>query len=265
MIHRATAPNAPATRRWQHGDRLAPGTPRIVCCPHSGGSATYFRPWTSAVPDGVALSSVQYPGRHERLAEPFADSVEQIGDALATELLADVGEQAVDTPIVLFGHSMGASVAFETARRIIDAGATLCGLIVSAHVAPTVPVTSTVHELPDDQMWQALAEWGGTEAEVLDLPELRDLFTPAIRADLTISAAYVDPAASRSIDVPVIAMAGESDSIAPASDMYEWADVTTGGFTMRTFPGDHFYLVDCVDEILRIAGDVLQAAQSDSP
>ncbi|UYM03655.1 alpha/beta fold hydrolase [Solicola gregarius] len=265
MIHSATAPTAPPKRRWQHGDPPAPGTPRIVCCPHSGGSATYFRPWSSAVPDGVALVPVQYPGRHERLAEPFAESVEQIADALATELLADVAEGPGDTPVVLFGHSMGASVAFETARRVSGAGATLCGLIVSAHVAPTVPVTSTVHELPDDQMWQALAEWGGTETEVLDLPELRKLFTPAIRADLTISAAYVDPAANGSLDVPVIALAGESDSIAPTSDMHEWADVTTGGFAMRTFPGDHFYLVDYVEDILRIASDVLQAAHSDSP
>lgn len=253
-----------SARRWLHGDAAA-DVPRIVCCPHSGGSATYFRPWQEQAPDGIAVLAVQYPGRHERLGEPFARSVHEIADALAAELEADAragthtNAGAQPTGLVLFGHSMGASVAFEAARRLARAGVPVAGLIASSHTAPTVPVTSTIHQLPDDAMWDELAAFGGTEPEVLEMAELREVFSPVIRADLTISAEYLEPDAADSIDLPLIGIAGSDDAIAPADEMRDWAKVTTGPFELRTYPGDHFYLDEHAPEILRLAAEMLSA------
>src|SRR5437764_673359 len=133
-----------STRRWLRGaEGRRPGEPRIVCCPHSGGSAAYFRPWQQLAPPDVTVLAVQYPGRHDRLAEPFARSIQEVADAVA----AEIGQQSA--PVVLFGHSMGSSVAYETARRLRGIGAPLAALVVSAHTPPAVPVDSDIHLMPD--------------------------------------------------------------------------------------------------------------------
>lgn len=240
-----------SSRRWLRDAERGSGTPRIVCCPHSGGSATFFHSWQQRVPPGTAVLPVQYPGRHERLTEPFASSVQEMADALADEVARD------SSAVVLLGHSMGSSVAFEVARRLRTTSIRVAGLIVSSHTPPTVPVTSDIHLLPDDEMWRALAKLGGTEPEILEMVELREVYTPIVRADLTISAEYVDPDATGSIDVPLIALAGTEDAIAPPESMIGWRDATTGPFALRTLEGDHFHLQNHGPEILRMAGELL--------
>ncbi len=252
-----TKPVSTSSRRWLRGIDSGAGPPRIVCYPHSGGSASYFRQWQHCAPPDVAVLAVQYPGRHDRLAEPFARSVQEMADAVAAEIAED------SAAVVLFGHSMGAAVAFETARRLRPTGIPLVGLIVSSHTPPAVPVTSDVHLLPDDRMWRALASLGGTEPEILEMTELRDIYTPVVRADLTVSAEYLDPDCAGSLDVPVHALTGTHDVIAPAESMTRWCEVTTGRFDVRTFDGDHFYLQNHGAEILRMTGDLLAASGQD--
>jgi len=246
-----------ALPRWLRGparsDRVSPDAGLVVCCPHSGGSATYFRHWQAQAAGRAAVYAVQYPGRHDRMSEPFAGSVPELADTLAAALCA------VPRPTVLFGHSMGASVAFEAARRLRRARHPLAALVVSGHVPPAVAVTSDIHRLPNDEMWAALAELGGTEPEVLEMQELRDVYTPVLRSDLTISADYVDPNTVGCLDVPVVALAGVADEVAPPADLYGWADVTTAEFTLRTFAGDHFFLDDHVADVVDLVADLLPA------
>lgn len=240
-------------RRWLRGADSGAGAARVICCPHSGGSATYFRRWRRWAPPGATVLAVQYPGRHERLREPFARSVHELADGLAAEVVRET------SPVVFFGHSMGAAVAFESARRARRSGVPLAGLIVSSHTPPAAPVATDLHRLPDAEMWRALAGLGGTEPEILELEELRELYTPVLRADLTVSAEYVDPDAEGCLDVPVVALTGTHDAIAPAESMKRWCEVTTGRFELLTFPGDHFYLQDHGAKILRVAEQLLAA------
>lgn len=247
-MSRATATSA---KPWLRGADASLGVPRIVCCPHSGGSATYFRPWQDLAPGGVAVQAVQYPGRQDRLAEPFAASVREIAEGIAGEIARH------SSPVVLFGHSMGSSVAYETARRLRGSGVPLAGLVVSAHTPPDVPVDSDIHLLPEDEMWRALAELGGTEPEILDLVDLRALFTPILRADLALDATYLEPAAAGSLDVPVLAIAGIQDAVAPPDAVRRWAGVTRDRFELHTFDGDHFYLQHHAAEVVRLACGLL--------
>ncbi|MGC4892240.1 thioesterase II family protein [Micromonospora sp. DT31] len=253
-----TRASATSRKRWLRGADPSTGRPRIVCCPHSGGTAVYFRSWQELAPAGVSVLSVQYPGRHDRLAEPYADSIEQIAAALAEE----IGRHPA--PTVLFGHSMGSSVAYETARLLRLAGVPLDGLVVSAHTPPDVPVDSDIHLLPDAEMWQELTKLGGTEPEILEMVDLREIFTPLVRSDLALDATYLRPAARRSLDVPVVAIAGNQDAVAPPSDVRAWSGVTTGRFEMHTFDGDHFYLQQHAAEVVALAVGLLAGASADT-
>ncbi|BFO16870.1 hypothetical protein SHKM778_32580 [Streptomyces sp. KM77-8] len=102
-----------------------------MCLPHAGGSASYFFPVSRRLSSVADVLVVQYPGRQDRRREPCLGSVADLADALAGELLPLRGG-----PLVLFGHSLGATVAFEVARRLEAEGAPPLALFASGRRAP---------------------------------------------------------------------------------------------------------------------------------
>ncbi|RCV51556.1 thioesterase II family protein, partial [Marinitenerispora sediminis] len=90
----------------------------LVCFPHAGGPATYYTPMSTnlaALAPFVDVVALQYPGRQDRLAEPPVADLADLADLVTAELLPLA---AGPLPLALFGHSMGAELAFETARRL---------------------------------------------------------------------------------------------------------------------------------------------------
>lgn len=203
---------------------------RLVCFPHAGGTAGVFHGWGAHVPDDVEVLAVRYPGRQERLAEPCIDSMAPLADAISAALGDGV-------PTVLFGHSMGASVAHEVAMR-----RRVAMLVVSARVPPHLLRPRDVHLGGDDAIIADVKRLGAASADVLDDPELRELVLPAVRADYRLVGTY-SPGRLPPIDVPVVGFAGEHDPGIRPSDMAEWATATTAGFDLEVFPGGHFYLL----------------------
>jgi pyochelin biosynthetic protein PchC len=153
--------SAPARPRgWLRTPRPRPEAGlRLVCLPHAGGAASSFRGWAEAVPPGVELVSVQYPGREDRIREePWTDAVAMAG-TLAGLLAAD------PRPLVLFGHSLGGTLAYEVARRLPRPPVRL---VVSARIAPTVPPAPVFRGETDEELAAELCRLGGTDARVLD-------------------------------------------------------------------------------------------------
>ncbi|MBU8860441.1 MULTISPECIES: alpha/beta fold hydrolase [unclassified Micromonospora] len=238
-LQRYAAPAAPATR--------------LVCFPHAGGGASGFRQWAGHLPGGVELLAVQYPGREERIAEPPATDLCRLASEVAHALA-----RLDPAPTVLFGHSLGAAVAFETARRLPSPVL----LVVSGRQAPVDPGRS-VHLMSGDELWQDVARSGGTRKEVLDSDELRALLLPVLRADYRLSETY-RPAPLPLLACPVLACSGDRDPEVDPAALDGWRAVTTGTFTARLFPGDHFYLVRqrgaLIAEVLRTAWSLPAAA-----
>ncbi|MFB6887954.1 thioesterase II family protein [Kitasatospora sp. NPDC056327] len=210
---------------------------RVVMFTHAGGSAGYFRDWSAALSPYADVLAVQYPGRLDRLDEPAFDSL----TALAERAYAALRPWA-DRPLVLFGHSMGAVVAFEVARRFERDGVTgPVRLCVSGCRAPSEPRESSVHLLPDDALLAEVARLGGTDERVLADPELRDLILPSLRGDYTAVETYLAKP-EEIVTVPVTAMTGDADPRVTVEQMGDWAAHTTDAFDLHVFPGGHFYL-----------------------
>lgn len=222
---------------------------RIVCFPHAGGAASFYQTWGPFVPDGVELRAVRYPGREDRLLDPLARTMEELVAPAVAECLP-----LLDRPLALFGHSMGASVAFEVARRLQEAhGARIAALFVSGRSGPgreSLPEQSYA-TAPDHELVRHLKELGGSETAALDHPDLLELVLPAIRADYRIVEEYRADPAGAVLDAPVVAYYGDADEDVDAGSAAAWAPVTRASFTARAFAGGHFYLADHRDALLR--------------
>lgn len=215
------------------------GAPTLLCLPHAGGNAGFYRPLARVLAPLVDVLAVQYPGRQDRADEPLLDDL----DGLVEGLFEDVRRQLLG-PVALFGHSMGAAVAFELARRLHRAGTGPSALFVSARRAPCLERgDGTVHSSSDAALLDLLRRYDGTHRDVLGSDEILARALPVLRADCKAAETYryrPGPA----LTCPVYAFAGDEDPLVTAREVGAWAVHTTGAFSHRVFPGGHFYLRD---------------------
>lgn len=234
--------------RWVRRYRSAPDAPvRLVCLPHAGGAASYYRPMASRLLPEVELLAVQYPGRQDRAGEPCV-----VDFAELTERVAEAVRPSVDRPVALFGHSMGSWLAFEVARRLEADGTAPLVLFASGrrppgqHHGKEPSFTGT-----DDEMVAELAALNGTEARLLDSEEMRRMFLPALRGDFQALRTYRHEPGHR-LACPVVALTGDSDDRVSVDGAAGWAGHTTGAFDLTVFPGGHFYLNDQWDDVVAV-------------
>ncbi|GAA4617066.1 thioesterase II family protein [Saccharopolyspora hordei] len=213
---------------------------RLFCFPHAGGGTAAYRPWVGALGPEIEVVPVALPGREARIAEPAHRSMDTLAELVTRELAS-----SLDRPYAFFGHSMGAGLAWEVARRTGP-----LGVIASARRAPQLPTRRRlVSDLPDEQFVAALRGLEGTPQAVLDDPELVELLLPTLRADFAVSESFQAPE-GRKLHCPVVAMAGEDDSELDRDELEAWRDATTGPFRSRWFPGGHFYLANGAPDVL---------------
>ncbi|MEU6679765.1 alpha/beta fold hydrolase [Streptomyces sp. NPDC046925] len=221
---------------------------RLVCFPHAGGSATAYVDLARTLPADFDVVSVQYPGRQDRYGDaPFtaiAPLVEAVADELAHDLAADPGR-----PYALFGHSMGALVAFETARLLDRRGLpSPQRLFLSGRGAPD-PL-NRARGLPEEDA-DVLAEvrkLGGTDQSMLDDPDILEIVLPALRADYRALATY-RWGGGEPLATPLTVLVGDSDPMVTVSEAGTWREQTSGEFALKVFAGGHFYIGDHVGEV----------------
>ena len=216
------------------------GAPRLICFPHAGGGTSAYRSWADALSPDIDLFAVLPPGRESRFDEPL---VTQFADLVAAAAAA-LHPLLDDGPCVLFGHSLGAAVAYEVARLLQHGAATPSALIVSGRQAPHLPSRRRpIAHLPDAEFIREVFALGGTPPEVASSQELVGLLLPMLRSDFTLAETY-RPRPGAALTCPIIAVAGADDPCVDASGLQAWRDAGIGTFCSRLFPGDHFYLLD---------------------
>jgi surfactin synthase thioesterase subunit len=212
---------------------------RLICLPHAGGGASGFHPFAALLPRDIEMLTVQLPGRESRLSEPPFRRMAPLIDAL-TEAVAPL----LDRPYALFGHSMGALIAYELGRAFERERLPLPRTtIVSGRRAPTVPNTEApLHRLPDDQFVEALvARYDAIPKVIRDEPELMALFLPVLKADFEVFETH-HHAEVPPLECALAIYGGRADP--QTRQMEGWADLYAGPCRTRLFDGGHFYLAD---------------------
>ncbi|MFF7725399.1 thioesterase II family protein [Streptomyces sp. NPDC008001] len=227
---------------------------RLVCLPHAGGSASFYFPLSRAMPETVDVLCVQYPGRQDRRTEPLVDSVPALADKVFDALLP-----WTDQPLALFGHSMGASLAFEVARRLErERDIVPAALFASGRRAPSMHRDETVHLRDDDGLVAEMRSLSGTDAQLLGDEDVLRMILPAIRADYRAAETYAwEPGPP--LRCPVTSLTGDDDPKVTVEEAAAWAGHTDGPFTLKVFPGGHFFLARHQAEIVRLMAGQLEA------
>jgi surfactin synthase thioesterase subunit len=224
---------------------------RLFC----GGNAGVYRGWQSFMPPGVEVCPIQLPGRANRLNERPMTRLFSIVENLCADL-----QPYLDRPFALFGHSMGALIAFELARRIRDSHhMEPVHLFVSGRSAPEVADARKDYELPDAEFIAVLQGLNGTPKEILQSPEALSLLLPVIRADFEVTQTYAYRHGSP-LKCPIKALGGIRDTCTPPDSMRGWKAQTAGAFSLSILPGDHFFIAESRAQVLAITAHELGRA-----
>lgn len=240
----------PALRCYQQRPTAAT---RLICFPHAGGAASAFRAWTDRLGQDVELHVAQYPGREDRLSEPFVDTM----DALVAQLTSEVAPLTARR-FAFFGHSMGGAVAHEVALRLRQLG--LPGpdhLFISGRQPPHHHRGGDLHTRDDDALRAELVRLKPANAELLAEPGLAAIVLPIVRNDYRLIETY-RPRTTAPLPCPVTALVGDADTELTTAQAAAWDDCTSGPMTLHTFPGDHFYLVEHRDAVIAVVADALR-------
>lgn len=221
---------------WVALRRLAQPALRLCCFPYAGGGPAAFARWVRHLPPSWDLLVLQLPGRGARLGEQALHDFDAAREQACTHL-----QPWLDRPCLFFGHSLGAILAYEVARRCGDR---LQGLVVSACVAPRHWPTErgrALARLDRDGLVAALREYNGMPAQVLDDDEVLDLLLPAMQADFDLVASYRyrGPAG---LEVPMHVLHGADDPHVDPGRLQGWALETRGPCGIERHPGDHFFI-----------------------
>lgn len=225
---------------------------RLFCFPYAGGGASIFRQWQAALPDFVELCPIQLPGRENRITEPLIHKLDTI-----VENLSEAIYPFLDLPFAFFGHSLGARIAFETARNLrVKRQIAPFSLMVSGNRAPHIPEPNPLHHLPEDEFVRALRRFSGTPQIILENKELMAFYLPILRADFTVDETYVFQKGPI-LECPITAFGGMDDPEAEKEEIEQWAFFTSGRFNLNMMEGNHFFIETQRKQLLTSVSTIL--------
>jgi len=216
----------------------AQGRVCLFCFPYAGGTTHTFRAWGQYLPPGVELHAVQPSGRGQRMLEPPFTALQE----MVTSLVDVIGDRS-DKPMAFFGHSMGAIVAFELARRLRrESKAGPSHLFLSGRRAAQLLSNETpTHDLPEPEFIDSLRRLNGTPKEVFEHAELLQLMLPLLRADFSVCQTY-EYRHEAPLSCPITVFGGVEDHEIGRKELEAWSAQTSGAFSLHMLPGDHFFV-----------------------
>ena len=218
------------------------GPTTLYIFPHAGGSAQYYVPFAKTFTTAVKRVAVQYPGKGGSHDLASFSSIPDLAERVFGLLPAKS-----DGPVAFFGHSMGALVSFEVARRFEAAGRPISALFVSASAAPGLLGLEYIPE-SDRGLLEVVAEMTGLDPQFLENEEFAARILPTLRGYKAIMNYECPPDAA--VSCPIAAYLADDDAIATPEKVQPWAKRTTADFSMRQFSGHHFYVNDHLPELV---------------
>jgi len=219
---------------------------RLFFFPYAGGAPAVFTKWCADLPSHIEGIVVHYPGRGSRFNEPVINDMSRMVADLAQNI-----QPLLDKPFPFFGHSMGGLIAFELARKLRTQHLqTPSQLFISACDAPHLPdANQKIHQLPDDEFLHELDQLNGIPGELKN-PEVMSLLLPIVRADFQLVENY-EYQPDEPFDFPILAFGALNDPRVNRERIEAWSIHTKAKFVSQFFPGNHFFINETKEDILK--------------
>lgn len=226
---------------------------RLFCFPYAGGSASIYNDWVDAFPSSIEVIAVQYPGRGSRLKDPLIASCDDLVDVLMPQVIP-----LIDKPFSFFGHSNGALIAFELARKLQETGHRQWQhhFFSAKRAIHLQSKREVLHTLPDAELMKELEALGGTPGELLEDSGIMSYLLPILRADLSLSETFVYKT-SAPLRASASLLCGQLDSSVPMLDVLRWSELCTGPVDWRVFEAGHFFINSHRRDVMSFVSDRL--------
>lgn len=213
---------------------------------HAGGSATAFRSWVPRFPDGVDLWAVQLPGREDRFSDAPADNLQQYVDIIADELRRN----PPNNKLILFGHSMGALLAFEVGRQIEMESTLIVSAMEGPGYAATAQEAAVLHpDASDEELIASVLDAGGDPHGILRHAKFGPIYLNTLREDLRLLDGYIFKTGIP-LNMPLTVLSGRQDPLVNDAGLALWDHVGASSVTNQTYNGGHFF---CFDDAFPVA------------
>lgn len=227
---------------------------KLFCFPYAGGSSAVYMGWKKHLSDKIELRPLDLAGRGRRISKPLYNSIEEVIE----DIFPQIKNELCDSPYSIFGHSMGAILAYELVRKArIHKLREPDHVFFSGRVPPFIFPGTKNHLLPNSEFIKLLEEFGGMNEEILSNQQLLSLFLPIIRADYKIVELYKHIEDGFKLDCDITILNGKMDRLANRDDVSKWKECTNKACTFYEFDGGHFFINDYKSKILEIINNTL--------
>lgn len=226
---------------------------KVFCFHHAGGSASTYRSWMTYDTD-IDIFPIELPGKATRMTEDYIANYEE----LVPEIAKAINEVSCGQKYSLYGHSMGAMIAFKTAYMLQNEYSNKpSSLVVAGRHAPVDNIKDRYQTCMEDEVLiKELKRNNGTPTEILENKEILRVIIPAIKKDYKLNESL--DYKGEIVDIPIIAHAGKEDLDASMELMERWELVTNSGFLIKEFQGNHFFLHDLgIDYYAEVVSGIL--------
>lgn len=228
---------------------------RLFCFPYAGGAAMVFSKWKKYLNDSIELHPLELNGRGRKFSLPYYNS---IGAAVA-DIYDEIKEHLDDEPYAFFGHSMGSTLAYELALKIMKTEHPQPKhAFFSGRYPPHIQREDRMmHLLSEEEFVEEVLKLGGTPRELFADQELLNIYMKILRADYRMLETYSPSVRGDRFHYDITALNGNKDSMASVSEVSEWKHYTDSTFKLYEFQGGHFYINDNMESVLKIINDTL--------
>ncbi len=221
---------------------------KLLCLPHAGGSASFFREWAHLMPSNIEVIVVQYPGHEDRIDEPLIDDMHDLVKRLAQ---ACIHCNFINSEYMIFGHSMGGYIAWELVQELQMLGVKLPShMVVSGSEAPNLKNKGNWHKCADNILLNEINRLFSHSEALAENSEISKMVLPIIRNDYRLVETWEPDKLLNPLAVPISAFYGQDDTEMTKEQAEGWHKLTTKTFDIKSWEGEHFYLINHQNEVI---------------
>ena len=229
---------------------------KLYCFPWAGGSSVIFDFWKNTTLFNPI--TIEYAGHGRRYIQELKTDFSEI----VLDAVGQILDSETTDPICLFGHSMGALVAFEAAHNLREAGINVHHLFVSGMCAPKIWHKKTKGIRRENNIIDAVKGLNGIPSEVLNNPDILKVFLPIIQADYDALDTY-HYRHERALESPITVFSGIED-IEMYCNKNEWSEETSAACSFYNYNSGHFFIKEQHRQVINTMHEEIHKTSSES-